>query len=86
MSKIKEFIKDNNLSFEEGNRNTTVVILIGYAQHLGLTEEELDAELEEQYDEDYFIAEEVTRLFDYCKARNYKKYWATEEAKKKYKF
>lgn len=86
MSKIKEFIKENNLSFEEGNRNTTVVILIGYAQHLGLTEEKLDEELQEQYDEDYFIAEEVTRLFDYCKARNYKNYWSTAAAKKAYKF
>lgn len=86
MSQIKEFIKNNELSFEEGNRNTTVVVLIGYAQSIGLTEVQLDEELQEYYDEDEFVADEVTRLFDYCKARNYKKFWSTAEAKKKYKF
>jgi hypothetical protein len=86
MSQIQEFIKNNNLSFEEGSRNTTVVVLIGYAQHLGLTETELDDELSEQYKEDAFICEEVTRLFDYCKARNYKNYWSTPLAKETYKF
>ena len=83
---IKEFIKNNNLTFEEGCRNTHVTIIIGYAQHLGLIKEELDDELSEQYDEDLFIAEEVTRLFDYCNKRNYKNFWSTDEAKKRYKF
>ncbi len=86
MSKIREFIDNNKLSFEEGNRNTTVVVLIGYAQHLGLTEEELDEELDKEYKEDWFIAEEVARLFDYCKNRNYKHFWSTPKAKELYKF
>lgn len=86
MSKIQEFIKNNNLTFEEGCRNSHVTIIIGYAQHLGLTEEQLDEELQKQYDEDSFIAEEVTRLFAYCENRNYKNYWSTPAAKKAYKF
>jgi hypothetical protein len=86
MSQIKEFIKNNNLTFEEGCRNTHVTIIIGYAQYLGLTEEELDEELSEQYDKDSFIAEEVTRLFDYCKSRDYKQYWKSDVAKATYKF
>jgi|DEB19_MinimDraft_2_1074335.scaffolds.fasta_scaffold172626_1 hypothetical protein len=86
MSKIKEFITNNNLSLEEGSRNSSLVCIIGYAQHLGLTEKELQEELDKEINEDSFIGEEIARLFDYCKLRKYKNYWLSPEAKSKYKF
>lgn len=84
--KIKEFITNNNLSLEEGSRNSSLVCIIGYAQHLGLTEGQLIEELDKEINEDSFIGEEIARLFDYCKTRKYKNYWTTPDAKSKYKF
>lgn len=84
--KIKEFITNNNLSLEEGSRNSSIVCIIGYAQHLGLTEKQLQEELKDESDKDSFIYEEVARLFDYCKLKKYKNYWTTSDAKSKYKF
>lgn len=86
MSKIKEFIKENKIDFSVGQRNSSCVVLVGYAQHLGLTESQLQEELKNESIKDSFIAEEVTRLFDYCKARNYKYFWDTPKAKELYKF
>jgi hypothetical protein len=83
---IKDFIEKNELSFEEGNRNTTIVTLIGYSQHLGLTKEQLEEELKEQIEEDGFIQDEIDRLWQYCFNRNYKNYWVTQDAKDKYVF
>ena len=83
---LKEFIKENNLSFEEGSRNSTVTVLVSYAQHLGLGQDTLEKELEEQIKEDSFIGSEIDRLFPYCKIKNYKKYWSTPEARNIYKF
>lgn len=84
--KIKEFITNNSLSLEEGSRNSSIVVIIGYAQHLGLTEKELQEEMKDESIKDGFIYEEIARLFDYCKSRKYKNYWLTEEAKRIYKF
>ena len=83
---IKDFIEKNELSFEEGNRNTTIVTLIGYSQHLILTKEQLEEELKEQIEEDGFIQDEIDRLWQYCFNRNYKNYWVTQDAKDKYVF
>jgi hypothetical protein len=84
--KIKEFITNNNLSLEEGSRNSSIVVIIGYAQHLSLTEGQLIEELDKEINEDIFILQEITRLFDYCKTKKYKNYWTRPEAKSKYKF
>jgi hypothetical protein len=86
MTAIKNFIEENNISFEQGSRNTSVVTLIGYAQHLGLSQNALKEELSDQIDADIFIQEEIDRLWDYCKARNYKNWWNTTEAKTQYTF
>ena len=47
-NKIRKFIQDNDLSFEPGSRNSTMVTLMGYAQHLGLSKDELEEELKEE--------------------------------------
>ncbi len=83
---MKNFIIENKLSFEEGQRNTSIVTLIGFSQHLGLTIEQLKEELKEQIEVDIFVAQEVERLFTYCKDRNYKQFWKTPDAKIQYVF
>jgi hypothetical protein len=75
MSKIRKFINDNNISFEEGNRNSTVTTLIGYAQYLEMSKVDLAKELETEITEDKFIAEEIDRIWNFCKIKNYKDYW-----------
>ena len=83
---MRKFITDNDISFEPGSRNSSVVTLIGYAQHLGLAKESLEDALNDQIKADEFIGTEIDRLFDYCKANNYKKWWSTKQAKAQYKF
>ena len=83
---MRKFITDNDISFEPGSRNSSVVTLIGYAQHLGMMQRQLEDELEQEIDNDSFIQEEIDRLWDYCKASNYKKWWTTKQAKAQYKF
>ena len=86
MEKIKSFIKKNKLSFDEGSRNSTVVTLIGYSQHLGLDKVILLECLSDTIENDNFIETEIDRLWDYCNSRNYKKYWDLPTAKKSWKF
>lgn len=83
---MRKFITDNDISFEPGSRNSSVVTLIGYAQHLGLGQTQFEDELNDEIKVDGFIGTEIDRLWDYCKANNYKKFWSTEQAKTQYKF
>jgi hypothetical protein len=86
MNRLRKFIDENNLYFDEGSRNSTIVVLIGFSQHLGLSLTDVETELQSEIDDDYFIQEELDRLWQYCANRNYKNYWSTPEAKNKYKF
>jgi len=86
MNKLRKFINENELSFDYGNRNSTVTTIIGFSQHLGLDLEDVETELEKEIDDDYFIQEELDRLWQYCANRNYKNYWSTPEAKNEYGF
>lgn len=86
MSDIKNFIEENNISFAIGERNASVTTLIGYAQHLKLTESEFRGELKQEIKDDRFIGEEITRLWSYCNKKNYKKFWKTQTAKTQYTF
>lgn len=86
MNEIQKFIKDNKLSFKQGSRNTTCTVLTGYAQHLNITKTKLLAGIGEPVFTDSFIKEEVDRLWPYCAEHNYKKFWTTKEASKRYKF
>lgn len=83
---MKDFIKNNKLSFKTGSRNSTVTTLVGYSQHLGLTMSELKTELTSQINKDIFIAQEIERLWSYCSSRNYGNWWKTADAKLMYKF
>jgi len=83
---MRNFITENNLSFEQGSRNSTVVTLIGYAQFKGLTSQELIDILNPEITNDIFILEEINRLWDYCKVNNYKAWWKSEDSKLQYTF
>lgn len=83
---MRDFINENNLDFTVGSRNSTVTVVIGYALHKGLTKNQLLDALEPEIKADSFIAQEVDRLFNYCKDRNYKAFWNTEDAKMQYTF
>ena len=83
---MKDFIKNNHLSFGKGRRNSTVTVLVGYAQHLKWTESDLKDALSIQIMEDSFIDDEVSRLWPFCKSKKYASFWKTKEAKVQYKF
>lgn len=83
---IQQFITENNINFEPGNRNHAVTTIIGYAQFLGFSELKLKKELSPQIEKDSFIGQEVKRLYKYCANKNYKAFWLTPDAKKQYKF
>ena len=85
-TKVRKFINDNKLSFEEGNRNSTMVTLIGLSQHLDWNKKDLETELEIEITEDPFIQDELDRLWEYCVDNNYRAYWTKKEAKKQWKF
>jgi len=86
MNKIRNFINENNLSFEPGYRNSTCVTLIGYSQHLGLSKEDLEEELSNEIDNDGVIQDELDERWGYCERNNYKKYWTSDVAKTQYVF
>ena len=83
---MRKFIEDNNISFARGERNTSVVTLIGYAQFKGLSKVDLETELSNEIEKDGFIEDEIDRLWDYCKDRKYAAFWKKKEAKVKYIF
>ena len=85
-TEVRKFIDKNKLTFEEGSRNSTIVTLIGFSQHIGWLKPDLETELEEEINEDPFIKEELDRLWVYCFENSYKNYWLKPEAKKAWKF
>ena len=86
MTEIKNFITENKITFNPGERNSSIVTLIGFTQFKGLDIEDLENALEEEITQDSFLSEEIDRLWDYCKAKNYKDFWVTEQAKLQYTF
>lgn len=82
----REFIKQNDITFQEGNRNTSIIILIGYALYLNLSRQDLKDQLEEEIKKDTFIDKEIDAKWEYCKKRKYGKYWEEEDTKLKYKY
>jgi hypothetical protein len=83
---IQKFIEENNLEFKEGTRNADCVVILGYSQHLGLKQADLKTALTKYIEVDSFIGEEIERLWDYCKNKNYKDFWTKAVAKEQYKF
>lgn len=85
-NKIRQFIDENNLSFEEGERNSSVTILCGYSLHINTSKEKLINELDKEIKLDNTIAEEIERIWTFCKKNKYGEFWKTPEAQHQYKY
>lgn len=83
MQVLKKFIKDNNLTFSDGNRNTPLTIFCGFALSRKATKEECIKSINNI---DIKTERELSRIYDYAKTHNYKHFWETEQAKKEYIF
>lgn len=87
-TKLEDFIKNNNLTFTEGRRNTDSVILSGYGLFIGVKnahdlEKVIDLVLPAAH-YDYFS--ELRRVFQYANENAYDRWWESEIAKNTYKF
>jgi len=82
---LKKFIKDNNLKFSVGNRNSSAVILCGFAlykeQNVNNCLEAIDGR---SLTTD--LQDEIERVFKYARINNYGDFWKTAKAKKEYVF
>jgi len=83
---MRKFIDDNKISFAEGNRNLSVITCIGYAQHKGLSKDDLREDLAYEIAADKFIGEEIDRLWNWAASKNYKNFWNTTRAMDEYTF
>ena len=85
---LEQFIKDNNLTFAEGNRNTDAVVISGYALHIGVVDVTVIENVIEKTVETrgWEYAKELKRVFEYAKDNNYGHWWTIEGAKTMYKF
>ena len=87
--RLCEFIRKNDLIFEEGNRNSDAVTISGYALHIGVKyssdiEDAIDEVLPDASSHDY--EDELKRVFDYAKDNHYERFWETEQARSMYTF
>lgn len=85
--KIRDFIKNNHLSFKYGRRNSDSVILAGYCLHIKCKDVDniikiMHSEVGSSHDYD----DEFQRVFKYAINNNYERFWKTEESKKQYTF
>jgi len=98
MNKIQKFIEDNCLDLEgindtatsiDSGVNGTLIIIAGFACHLGLeTYTEVSEQVEEDglYDLTSVISTELERVFDYAENNGYDIWWQTTEAHDQYIF
>lgn len=84
--KLRQFIEDNNLTFEHGRRNADSVILSGYALHLKYTNASSIRRDVKDMVQGINTYRDFDTTFKYAKRNKYGNYWETEDAKKKYKF
>jgi hypothetical protein len=86
IEKIKKFIEDNNLDFnDEGSGlNSACTILAGYACHLEFTPKNIQVILDLMPSLSAKI--EFERVFEYADINFYGDFWTTMEAVKMYKF
>lgn len=83
---IKNFIKDNELLFTEGRRNSDSTILAGYALHIEVLTAAFVNEILNEVINDYNYNSEFTKVFHFAKTHHYEVFWLSRDAKKQYKF
>ena len=72
---LKNFIQHNKLSFEEGRRNSDLVMLCGYSLYIGAEKEDVEIVLEEKFKADSGVEEEFNRIYPFAKKNNYGNWW-----------
>lgn len=77
---LNEFIEKNELSFEVGERNTNLTVLVGYALYRGLSlgdckESILKTEWAHDRTE---IFEEMERIWKFAEPNKYGDWWKTQ--------
>lgn len=84
IEKLKKFIKDNKLEFNNGSGgDVNILALCGYACYIKANVDDcIDAVNSPLVD----IDDEIVRVFDYASTHNYAKWWKTDIAKKQWKF
>lgn len=86
MEILKKFIKDNNLKFEDGNRNAGCITLSGFAIHNNLTVEDCKNAVSLDGTIDTKTSKELERTYTFASNNNYGNFWSTDEAKAQYTF
>jgi hypothetical protein len=80
---ITSFIENNNLTFEQGLRNTQSTIIIGYALYIGIKDcYTLYHHIKSEFDFDFM--EEFEKIFFYARRSHYEKYWDLPSTHDKY--
>lgn len=72
---LKKFIQHNSLEFNEGCRNSDLVMLCGYSLHAGAQKEDVETVLEENFKFDVGVKEEFNFVYPYAKKNNYGDWW-----------
>lgn len=84
VQKLKQFITDNNLEFNNGSGgDVNILALCGYACHIEADEQDC---VTAAGSEDSDVNNEIIRVFNYANTHYYRKFWETEKAHKQYKF
>lgn len=88
--KIKDFIKNNNLTFsgDGSNLNSECTTISGYGLYVGINryEELEDIVVEINPDVDPDFEEQLRKTFSFAKRNNYENFWKKKSAKTMYKF
>ena len=81
---LKNFIQHNKLSFEEGRRNSDLVMLCGYSLYIGAEKEDVEIVLEEKFKADSGVEEEFNRIYPFAKKCKYGDWWNNPKNKNCY--
>lgn len=82
--KLEKFIKDNDLTFVKGYRNSELVVICGYAQYIEMTGDDLADILKPYFKKDAELELEFNRVWDYTYTYSYSKWWLDEGNRSKY--
>lgn len=87
IKKLQEFIEINCLSFEEGERNTNLTVIGGYALFLDefCEEDDIYKAIPDKYKSDE-LYQEAMKVFNYCYYNDYGNWWTKEIASSTWKF
>lgn len=81
---LKEFIKENKLEFNKGSQgDINITTLCGYALYKGYSINEVISATETT---ENTVIDELRRVYEFGKTRNYGKWWEHPGAKTMWKF